>query len=58
MGPRWMGHDPRRGGIDEGRRMLFEIKLSSAPKPSRGFHQLRSDLDPVASWLVAPVGEP
>ena len=41
-----------------GQRTFFEIKLSSAPKLSRGFHALHSVLDPVASWLVAPVSEP
>lgn len=40
-----------------GRRVLIECKLSKAPKPSRGFHQLVSDLRPERAWLVAPVDE-
>lgn len=40
------------------KRVLIECKLSKAPKPSRGFHQLISDLKPDQAWLAAPVDEP
>ena len=40
-----------------GRRELFEIKLSKAPKPSRGFHELVRALGPERAWVVAPVEE-
>jgi hypothetical protein len=40
-----------------GRRYLFECKLSKAPKPSRGFHELAESLQPYSSWVVAPVDE-
>lgn len=36
---------------------LFEFKLSKAPKPSRGFHELVKDLGPMRAWMVAPVDE-
>ncbi|MDZ4197990.1 MAG: DUF4143 domain-containing protein, partial [Kiritimatiellia bacterium] len=39
------------------RRVLIECKLTKAPVPSRGFHQLVSDLRPEAAWLVAPVDQ-
>jgi predicted AAA+ superfamily ATPase len=41
-----------------GRRHLLECKLSKAPKPSRGFHELVDDLKPDSAWLIAPVDEP
>ena len=41
-----------------GRNILFEFKLSKAPKLSRGFHELVMDLKPESSWVVAPVDEP
>ncbi len=41
-----------------GRRHLFECKLSKAPKPSRGFHQLVDDLRPDSARVIAPVDEP
>ena len=31
-----------------GKRRVFEIKLSKAPKPSRGFYQLIDDVEPRA----------
>ena len=40
-----------------GRRHLFECKLSKAPKPSRGFHELVEDIQPEGAWVVAPVDE-
>jgi len=40
-----------------GRRHLFECKLSKAPKPSRGFHELVEDIQPESAWVVAPVDE-
>lgn len=39
-------------------RQLFEMKLSKAPKPTRGFHELGALLSPTRSWLLAPVDEP
>ncbi len=42
----------------EGRRHLFECKLSKAPKPSRGFHELVEQIQPESAWVVAPVDEP
>ncbi len=45
--------------LERGRsRVLIECKLTKAPAPSRGFHQLVEDLQPEAAWLVAPVDEP
>jgi len=41
-----------------GEKMLFEFKLSKAPKPSRGFHELVEAMKPVSAWVVAPVDEP
>jgi uncharacterized protein len=38
--------------------IVFEFKLSKAPKPSRGFHELVKVLSPTQSYLVAPVEEP
>lgn len=40
-----------------GRYLLFEFKLSKAPKPSRGFYELVSDLNPEAAYVIAPVDE-
>lgn len=40
-----------------GRRHLFECKLSKAPRPSRGFHELMGNLKPDGAWIVAPVEE-
>lgn len=41
-----------------GRTEVFEIKLSKAPKPSRGFFELVRELEPRRAWIVAPVDEP
>lgn len=35
--------------------ILIEIKYSSTPKPSRGFHIARSDLNPKKQFLVCPI---
>jgi hypothetical protein len=40
------------------RRLLFEIKLSKAPQPSRGFYELIDDLRPESATVVAPVDGP
>ncbi len=37
---------------------VFECKLSKAPKPSRGFHELISSIKPESAWIIAPVDEP
>ena len=34
---------------------VYECKLSKAPRPSRGFHQLVADLSPKRAIVVAPV---
>jgi predicted AAA+ superfamily ATPase len=39
------------------KRYLIECKASKAPKPSRGTHELIKDLQPTATWLVAPVDD-
>ena len=39
----------------QGRLLAFEIKLSSAPKPARGFWQALQDVKPDQSFVVAPV---
>ena len=45
--------------LERGRELLaFELKLSKAPKPSRGFHELLKTLKPDRAWLVAPVDGP
>ena len=41
-----------------GQRIGYEIKLSSAPKPSRGFWNACEDLGVTRAYLVAPVNEP
>lgn len=41
-----------------GQRHLFECKLSKAPKPSRGFHELVDSLQPDTARIIAPVDEP
>ena len=40
------------------RRLLFEIKLSKAPQPSRGFYELIEDLRPESATVIAPVDGP
>ncbi len=39
------------------RRRIFECKLSKAPKPSRGFHELLDSIQPESAWIIAPVDE-
>ncbi len=39
----------------QGRTLAFEIKLSSAPKPARGFWQALQDVKPDQSFVVAPL---
>lgn len=39
------------------RRIAFECKASSAPKPERGFWTAMKDLDIERAWIVAPVKE-
>ena len=64
--PRWKPSYVRTGNGAEidlllergGKRWVFEIKLSKAPKPSRGFYQLIDDLEPERSTVIAPVDEP
>ncbi len=41
-----------------GKRVLVECKLTKAPRLSRGFRELISDLKPDAAWIAAPVEEP
>jgi uncharacterized protein len=43
-----------RGGLLQ----LLEIKLSKAPKPSRGFFEIVRELAPTRACVVAPVDEP
>lgn len=38
-----------------GRRLAFEIKLSTAPAMSRGFWLAIKDVRPVQTWVIAPV---
>lgn len=40
-----------------GRRKVFEIKLSKAPKPARGLYRLIEDLKPESATLIAPVDD-
>ena len=39
----------------QGQTLAFEIKLSSAPKPARGFWQALQDVKPNRTFVVAPV---
>ncbi len=39
------------------KKLLFEVKLSSSPKASRGFFQLISDIKPQKAFVIAPVKE-
>jgi predicted AAA+ superfamily ATPase len=44
--------------LEKGRRRLaFEFKASSAPAPTRGFHQAVSDVEPEHTFIVAPVDQ-
>jgi predicted AAA+ superfamily ATPase len=40
-----------------GRRIGYEIRLSNAPRPTRGFWTACSDLDLDRAWVIAPVRE-
>jgi predicted AAA+ superfamily ATPase len=40
-----------------GKIILIEIKYSTNPTPSRGFHSAVADLDPVAQYVIVPEGE-
>jgi uncharacterized protein len=61
--PRWRPHFLRTSNgaeldlvLERGqRRMVYEIKLSKAPKVSRGFHELVALLQPERAELIAPV---
>ena len=37
------------------RRLIFEFKLSKAPKPSRGFYELKGSLEPEMAFVISPV---
>ncbi len=41
-----------------GRRVAFEVKLSSAPKPTRGFWRACEDLGVARAWVVGAVESP
>ena len=41
-----------------GRMACVEVKLSSAPSVTKGFHHARTDLGPEITLVVAPVAEP
>ncbi|WP_020506127.1 DUF4143 domain-containing protein [Lamprocystis purpurea] len=64
--PRWRPAFLRTGNGAEAdlvmergqRRLLFEIKLSKAPQPSRGFYELIDDLHPESATVIAPVDGP
>lgn len=61
--PRWRAHFLRTGHgaeldlvLERGqRRRVYEIKLSKAPRLSRGFHELVQLLQPERAELIAPV---
>jgi hypothetical protein len=63
--PRWRPHFLRTGNgaeldlvLERGRqRRVFEIKLSKAPRVSRGFHELVGQLQPERAELIAPVDQ-
>jgi predicted AAA+ superfamily ATPase len=40
------------------RRLIFEFKLSKAPRPSRGFYELADALQPEEALVIAPVDAP
>ncbi len=42
----------------EGKRLGFEVKLSTAPKPTKGFWQACEDLGVSRAWVVGMVDEP
>jgi predicted AAA+ superfamily ATPase len=63
--PRWRPHFLRTSNgaeldlvLERGRqRRVYEIKLSKAPKVSRGFHELVGQLQPERAELIAPVDQ-
>lgn len=63
--PRWQGSFVRTSGGAEmdlvleraGRRLGFECKASSAPRPSRGFWNVIEDLGIEQAFVVAPIAE-
>ena len=64
--PRWRPSFLRTGNGAEiallmergGRLQVFEIKLSKAPRPSRGFLELSSQFEPEQATIIAPTDEP
>jgi predicted AAA+ superfamily ATPase len=64
--PRWRPYFLRTGNgaeldlvLERGQRWrVFEIKLSKAPRVSRGFHELVGQLQPERAELIAPVDQP
>jgi predicted AAA+ superfamily ATPase len=64
--PRWRPHFLRTSNgaeldlvLERGQRWrVFEIKLSKAPRVSRGFHELVGQLQPERAELIAPVDQP
>jgi predicted AAA+ superfamily ATPase len=63
--PRWRPYFLRTGNgaeldlvLERGQRWrVFEIKLSKAPRVSRGFHELVGQLQPERAELIAPVDQ-
>ena len=63
--PRWRPHFLRTSNgadldlvLERGQRWrVFEIKLSKAPRVSRGFHELVGQLQPECAELIAPVDQ-
>ena len=63
--PRWRPHFLRTSNgaeldlvLERGRlRRVYEIKLSKAPRVSRGFHELVGHLQPERAELIAPVDQ-
>jgi predicted AAA+ superfamily ATPase len=63
--PRWRPHFLRTSNgaeldlvLERGQRWrVFEIKLSKAPRVSRGFHELVGQLQPERAELIAPVDQ-
>jgi predicted AAA+ superfamily ATPase len=63
--PRWRPHFLRTSNgaeldlvLERGRqRRVYEIKLSKAPRVSRGFHELVGQLQPERAELIAPVDQ-
>jgi hypothetical protein len=59
LGPRQCGKSTVDLVLERGaRRLVFEIKLSKAPQPSRGFHTLVGELQPEAATILAPIDAP